>query len=377
MKARPKALVVVPHMPYPLNSGGRIRIFESLKTVQNFAEIAVLMVYYSFQDLPGLFHLHRRFGEVIAARLTFDELRDENLPRVIAEFTSTYMEQAFQEALERFRPDLVHLHFAYTGACARLVNGIPLLLEEHNIEYDILQRSGLEDDYQALKKFEQQLWKQASHLIAVTERDRQMMLETVPFEKTSLLPNGVNSRHFQPATSAGELKFVFLGGLDYPPNQQAIRNFHDYVWPSLQPRRIPWYIIGSGVPGGLEFVHNDPHIKFLHNPPDVRPYLDSNAIMVVPLLVGGGSRLKVLTALAMGCPVVSTSLGCEGLEVADGKHVLLADTPDAMLEQVVRLIEDPQLRLELGRNGRQLAERLYDWQIVLQPLQSIYEKLLG
>lgn len=104
---------------------------------------------------------------------------------------------------------------------------------------------------------------------------------------------------------------------------------------------------------------------------------DSNAIMVVPLQVGGGSRLKILTALAMGCPVVSTSLGCEGLEVLDGEHVLIADTPEAMLQMVNRLIDDPPLRLMLSQNGRCLAEKSYDWGIVLQPLQSIYKNLLA
>lgn len=294
-----------------------------------------------------------------------------------ADFSTHHMVRAILEFLAYNQPDLIHLHHTYSGAYASLFKGIPILLEEHNIEYDIVRRSGLQKEQKELMVFEQNLWESVDHCITVTQRDFQMMSETIPVKKISLLPNGVDTQYFQPPANPGELKLIFIGGLSYPPNQQAIRNFRESVWPYLHSYKVPWYIIGSGMPEDLDFVHSDPQIHFLQNVPDIRPYLDSNSIMVVPLQVGGGSRIKILTALAMGSPVVSTTIGCEGLDVIDGKHILIADDPQAMLAHIDRLFKNPLLRMSLSRAGRQLVETHYDWRIVLEPLQSIYHDLMA
>jgi glycosyltransferase involved in cell wall biosynthesis len=212
-------------------------------------------------------------------------------------------------------------------------------------------------------------------VIAVTGRDVQIIRQAAPEARIELLPNGVDCAYFSPRAAAEGLRLVFVGTLDYPPNQQAIQNFWEAVWPRLRPRQVPWVIAGSGLPKALEFVHRDPLIQFHQNAPDVRQFLDAQAILVAPILVGGGSRLKILTALAMGCPVVTTSIGCEGLDVQDGVQVLIADDPETMLGQVERLLDDAALRQKLGRAGRQLVLEKYDWAQVLAPLERIYAGL--
>ena len=377
MIARPKVLVISPFIPYPLNSGSRIRTFESLQRISTFADITLAVIYYSYQDLPALFELNHQFDNLLAARLARGEPGYEHLPVSISDFSSHHMEGAIIDTLTRARPDLIHLNFAYAGSYTHLFHGIPVLLEEHNVEYDVVKRSGSHEDYEDLRNFEQDLWRSVDHCIAVTQRDFEMMAETIPAQKISLLPNGVDTRYFQPSPNPGELKLIFIGTLDYPPNQQAIRNIWEFIWPNLRQQQIPWYIIGSGMPGDLDFVHSDPQIHFLHNIPDIRPYLDSNSIMVVPLQVGGGSRIKILTALAMGSPIVSTAIGCEGIDVTNEEHILIADDPQTMLTQINRLCKDPLLRISLSRSGRQLVEKHYDWGIVLEPLHSIYNNLLA
>jgi glycosyltransferase involved in cell wall biosynthesis len=165
----------------------------------------------------------------------------------------------------------------------------------------------------------------------------------------------------QPETAQ---QVIFTGTMDYYPNTQAALYFAQHCWPRIR-AQVPdatWQIIGRDPPPEVQRLAKLPGVTVTGWVPDMRQHLAGAAVAIAPLQIGGGTRLKILEALAMQRAVVSTSLGCEGLELEPGKHVLVADQPEAFAEAVIELLRRPELRQELGRNGRTLVEMAYSWE---------------
>jgi glycosyltransferase involved in cell wall biosynthesis len=164
---------------------------------------------------------------------------------------------------------------------------------------------------------------------------------------------------------------VFLGVMHYRPNVDAAMYFAREILPHLLRERpnLTFTIVGGGAPEELRRLAG-PNVILTDRVPDTRPYLARAGAFVVPLRMGSGTRLKVLEAMAMGRPVVSTSLGCEGIAVVDGQHALVADDPSTFARTVLQVLGDPALASRLGSNGRHLVERRYSWPSVLKRLDS-------
>lgn len=147
------------------------------------------------------------------------------------------------------------------------------------------------------------------------------------------------------------------------------------IWPLLKQRcpAVRLYLAGRSPAGSvIEIANSHPAITLIADPEDIRPWIGKAAVYVCPIIDGGGTRLKILDALAMGKAVVSTSIGCEGLEVKNGKNILVADSPEDFANGVARLLADPALRSRLGTHGRELVERTYGWQAIAQHLEQAY-----
>jgi glycosyltransferase involved in cell wall biosynthesis len=179
------------------------------------------------------------------------------------------------------------------------------------------------------------------------------------------VPNGVDTGYFQPDDSPPAAdRVLFFGRLDYYPNIDGLEFFVRDILPVLKRRRpgIELHIVGSGSTAGIEsFVAADPAVRVIGRVADLRGALRSASVVVVPLRVGGGTRLKVLEALSMARPVVSTTIGAEGIDVRSGEHLVLADGADAFATAVADLLDDPAAALAIGRDGRRLVTARYDW----------------
>jgi glycosyltransferase involved in cell wall biosynthesis len=166
---------------------------------------------------------------------------------------------------------------------------------------------------------------------------------------------------------------VFTGTMDYRPNVDAVLWFAQYVYPRVR-QRVPgvrFYVVGRRPHKRLDPLRALPGIEITGGVPDTRPYIRAASAYVIPLLSGGGTRFKVLEAMAMQCPIVSTSMGCDGFPVVPGRDVLLADEPEAFAEQVVRLLGDEQQRRTLCEAGLMFAWR-YDWSAIVPRLEAVY-----
>jgi glycosyltransferase involved in cell wall biosynthesis len=215
---------------------------------------------------------------------------------------------------------------------------------------------------------------------AVSESERAWIKRHAPFARVALIPNGVNTEYFSPAHErpSEEMFVVFTALMNYPPNIDAAQWFCRKILPivRLEHPTLGFKIVGDKPGPAVLSLAKKQGVQVTGRVPDIRPYLNESLALVVPLRSGGGTRLKILEAMAMGRPVISTTQGAEGLKVTNGVNILLADTPEDFARHISALISDPQLGKRLGFAGRRLVEENYDWKTCLKRLEDFYRALL-
>jgi polysaccharide biosynthesis protein PslH len=240
-----------------------------------------------------------------------------------------------------------------------------------------------------LKRYEALVMRQCDAVVAVAEADRTTLLGLAPEATIGVVPNGVDTAYFSRAAMArdqvGALAFsaptlVFSGTLDFRPNVDAILWFVREVLPRVRAHRpnARLLVVGKRPTPALWRLAAEGALLLTGELSDVRPYLAGATVYVVPMRIGGGVRLKLLEALALELPVVSTTMGAEGLAgLCGGEHCLLADDAAGFAEATLRLLDDPALGRQLGTAGRVLACRSYDWSVIVPQLEALYEEIAG
>ena len=197
--------------------------------------------------------------------------------------------------------------------------------------------------------------------------------------RTMVIPNGVDLEFFSPlAQPAPRQHLVFTGSMDWRPNQDAARYFAHEILPLLRQVRpeLECTFVGRSPPPDIQSLAAVPGFKLTGTVEDVRPYVERAAVYVVPLRIGGGSRLKILEALAMGRPVVSTTVGAEGLDVVNERHLLLADDPASFAKAVLRALDDRELCERLVAQGRRLVEQHYGWDALAEQFSGFIQEVV-
>ena len=273
-----------------------------------------------------------------------------------------------------------------------------VIFDAHNAVWTIVERMKenarwflkpiLAIEAKRVKKYEGELLQKVDYVLAVTEIDRTLLEDALPFSSTvrkndfvspiTVIPIAVDTERLQPVNrKPGSKNIVTLGTLHYPPNADGIRWFFTEVFPLVQ-KRVPdatLTIIGKNPPQDfLDLAERNPgKIRVTGYVSDLVPYLEESALMVVPVRAGGGMRVRILEAFAYGMPVVTTTVGLEGIQATSDSHVLVADTPADFANSTSELLENASLQAKLALNGRELASRKYDWQAVLSAMKQIYE----
>lgn len=215
--------------------------------------------------------------------------------------------------------------------------------------------------------------------ITVSEVDRDLLMKANPRLRVDVVPNGVDTQIYQllPLENT-QLALLLIGNMSYAPCADGALWFCDQVLPHIRRvlGEVEVWIVGISPPPEVVRLGGD-GVHVTGRVEDVIPYYRRSAISVVPLRAGGGTRLKILEAMALGRPVVSTSIGCEGLDVVDGRHLLIADAPEHFAERMVRLLKDKALYQRLVTEARWLVETKYDWDVIAEQLLSIYPEILG
>jgi len=292
---------------------------------------------------------------------------------------------------------LTMVQFALRGAVAALGKRPRVIFDAHNAVWSIVERMQenarwflkpiLRIEAERVKRYEGQLMKSVDHILAVTDVDRAGLEEALKFSKdtgsdhvaqVTVVPIAVDTAKLQPIRrKPGSRNIVTLGTLHYPPNADGIRWFFNEVFPLVR-KRVPdvtLTIIGNHPPQDfLDLAARDPMIKVTGYVPELAPYLEESALMVVPVRAGGGMRVRILEAFAYAMPVVTTTVGLEGIQAEPEHEVLLADTPKDFADRVSSLLENMGMQETLSINGRHLAETKYDWQVVLSAMKPVYEQ---
>ena len=295
--------------------------------------------------------------------------------------------------------DIVQCEFSYMGAYAGSRprrGGAKWVMDAHNVEFRLNQTlartteglSGLvyrkyaDREARLRRREELEACHQMDRVITVSASDREILRRDAPGLEVDVVSNGVDVSWFAPSgslESARRPSAVFVGKMDYRPNVDAVRWFCREILPFVK-SRIPAFaftICGSNPVASVLELEKIAGVVVTGRVPDTRPYLDEAAVAVVPLRAGSGTRLKLLEAMAMGRPVVSTRIGAEGLDVVSGEHFAEVESANAFAQRVVELLENPGERERLGRAGRGLVEASYGWPAIVSRLERVYEELLA
>jgi glycosyltransferase involved in cell wall biosynthesis len=208
----------------------------------------------------------------------------------------------------------------------------------------------------------------------MSETDRQVLLAANPRLRVEVAPNGVDTHAFRPLPAPeGPPALVFVGNMSYPPCVDAMVWFCSEILPLIRAQRpgVEMWIVGINPAPEVRRLEGD-GVHVTGRVPDVTPYYERSGVSVVPIRAGGGTRLKILEAMALGRPVVSTTIGAEGLDIMDGNHVLLADDPRQFAEKTLQLLSDAELYRRLAADGRALAVNRYDWDVIARDLLRVF-----
>jgi sugar transferase (PEP-CTERM/EpsH1 system associated) len=394
-------------LPYPPQQGTAIRNYNLMRQVAAEHEVHLL----SLAEGAGQADPLGPLREMCASLDTVPVPSRSNLDRLQTTLTSPQPDmhhrlfshpfhQKLQSALATVRPDVVQiegLEMAQYGLPSGQSSGHrpPLLVfDDHNAEY-LLQKRIFQSDsrrprrwpgalysliqWQKLRRYESLACRRADRVVACSDADAEALRHLAPGLSPIVVPNGVDTALYRPdvvpPVPLSNPALVFTGKMDFRPNVDAVLWFATQVLPIIRQEspQVHLYIVGKNPHPRLAPLTQMPGLTMTGFVEDVRPYLAAASVCIVPLLTGGGTRLKVLEAMSMGKAIVSTTLGCEGIPATPGCDLILADATDDFARQVLALLNNGTRRQEIGGAARSFVERHFDWGIVVQPLKQAYE----
>lgn len=398
-------LLMSPWLPWPAHDGARIRILETLRFLSRRHSVTLITSVRRIEEVEQTAAL-KCFCENIVTTVLSDGTGPvlsrlskgllSRRPLIQSFYYDADVAEHVRELTSRVAFDVIQVEFPFLTPYLNAVAphyGAKKILSMHNIESLRFEREiqlsqwgkrrlVLLGDYFFFRAWEKKALRQFDGIITVSDLERRWVERHAPRATVQLVPNGVDTEYFSPASSVasdGYPYVVFTGAMDYPPNIDAACWFCNEILPVLQ-RKIPslsFMIVGRNpVPQILE-LRNRNGVQVTGTVADIRSYVAGALALVVPLRSGGGTRLKILEAMAMERPVISTSVGAEGLEIIPGTDILIADDVEQFVTHVEFLVQSSETAKNIGKAGRRLVVEKYDWRECLSGLERLYGTLLG
>jgi sugar transferase (PEP-CTERM/EpsH1 system associated) len=383
----------------PPDTGGKIRSYNILCELAKLHEVT-LFLFCAAHEAGAQAELRGVVKRLIAVPLDLPEAKGAgelvnygaNLfsrePYNLAKYCKPEVRERLGALLAEEKFDLLLCDFLVTAGAIPWDVSCRKVIFQHNVETVIWRRHyqvATNPLWKAVSWFE---WKRmeaaerkylqkADQVIAVSENDRRTFLKYVDANKVAVTETGVDTKFFQPgADEEIPNSLAFTGSMDWLPNEDAIVYFAEEILPLIKQRLadVTLAVVGRKPSRRLIALSAGlPEIQFTGWVEDVRPYVMKRAVYIVPLRIGGGTRLKIFEAMSMGKPVVSTSIGAEGLPVRNGEHLLLADDPAKFADLTVRLLWDAARRRQIGMAARHLVEENYSWATVSKGFAQVLE----
>ncbi len=387
----------MPYSPEPPVFGGALRIHHILQYLARHHEVTVIC--FAKEDAREI--LQKSFGEKLKKVITVPYpwfALHKRVGQFISYWgTTSYIQlvcqsKEMQHAIDRVfcesDIDLVQAEFCMMGRYA-IPAGVARVIDAHNVEYDAYRRMAVHAsswprrrhyrrEYEKLLREELATYGRHDAVFVTSDRDKQILDCDIPGVPKYVIPNGVDTDYFCPGPESTEpCSLVFTGMMGYVPNYDGMLWFLEKVFPliKLQIPGVHLSIVGSLPPKRL-LQHAGPQVTVTGYVDDVRPYVRRSSVYVVPLRMGGGTRLKVLEAMAMQKPVVTTSVGCEGIAVRHGEHLAVADDPREFADTVVALLRNRIDRERIARAGHEFVCANYTWSVVAPAIGRVYDRLV-
>jgi polysaccharide biosynthesis protein PslH len=397
---KPRMLFLSQTLPYPPDGGVKIRTYNVLRILSQAFSIHALCFYRWKQglitddpagDARALAHLAEleHFPipqEHSAVRLLWDHARSIAARRAYTAYVydSAAFRKRLEDVLSRERFDIVHVDSLDLARYFPALTGIPLVCVHHDVQSELLRRrasstTSPRKQYYLLQsgfmRREEQLCRQVDLNVVVSEADQALLQNSVG-GSYAVVPNGVDTDYFRPGTDRG-ISVISVGGLSWLPNEDGLSFFAGSILPQLRRlgvrNEVIW--IGRTTPAQQKrFARSG--VTLTGYVTDIRPHVSAARCYVVPLRFGGGTRVKILDAWAMGKAVVSTAVGCEGLNAIDGHNILIRDDPEGFAAAIRDILHDDDLRQHLEVNARHTAESEYSWNVIGDSLVARYRDLL-
>lgn len=384
---RPSVLAVTSQLPWPLNTGGHLRTFHLMRSVA--ARFRLRLIAGIREANPeGIEALERAGVTVCPVRLPPRQGWREGLTAAGAALRGepyvlyhrhnhNAVRAALHAEMQREPPDLVYLDHLDSAVFFRHHPEFPLVLDLHNvysllIRREALERRGLARFYlqreaRLLSRAEERAVRLADVVFSVSEIEANHF-RNLGGRVVQVVPNGVDCSAYEALPTArrnGPPVMMYVGTMSWAPNASAARYLASEVLPRVR-QRIPaaeLWIVGKEPPPDLVELGGQAGVSVLGGVPSMQPYLGAAHVLPVPLEAGGGTRLKILEAFAAGLPVISTAVGCEGLSISDGEHLMVRER-DKCADALVELLSDPAKGEAMARRARDLVRRLYDWEAI-------------
>lgn len=396
-----KILMLVPYLPKPETSGGQTRWYNIIKYLSKKHDITLFSLAKDTSEEKFIPELKKYCKKV----MVFDRpkkpwtVRNVLLslfgpfPLMVIRNLSLKERRAVSLELANEKYDLIHAETFYVMPHLARTD-VPTILVEQTIWHDVYKhhvetkvprilRPFYMYDVLKVKYWEKHYWTKASKLVAVSAEDRSEMIKLIPGVKVDIIPNGVDTEFY--AAKKMERKWppkVLYGvsNFEWLQNQEASEILIKKIWPKIKkdvPNAKVW-IVGREIPEWIKRLsESDESIEITENIPDARDAYGSASIMVAPIKGAGGTRLKILEAMAAGLPVVSTSIGVAGLNITQGEQALIADSDEALAREAVKLLKNPAMADRIGQKGQNHVHKYFDWKEVVKLHDPIYASVIS
>jgi glycosyltransferase involved in cell wall biosynthesis len=410
-----KILMISSYLPYPLFSGGQVRLYNLIKELSGRHDITLICEKRSYQTDDDVAQVKKICKDVIyisrKKQWSFANIIKAGFsPRsfLVTGHTNAEFEQKICETLKKNKFDLIHVETYYVirnllDVRRKIYNvrSVPVVLCEHNIEYKVYEkykdraplflRPLLKIDINKIRKEEEFYWKKADALVAVSREDQAVMKKAGC--DSSLVSNGVNTEQFaftnyekRSAAFKNEKRILYLGDFTWIQNRDAVTFIIKEIFPEIQKElrtrnhelRVRLWIVGRKIPEAIRSLTNDPDIMFDEESSGLptENIFQNASVLLAPIRIGGGTSYKILEAMSCGTPVVTMQMSADAISAADGQDIMVGNNSKQLAEKSLVLLTNDILYKTIAKNGRALVEKNYTWKEIGKKLEGVYQRVI-
>jgi len=393
-----KILFLTYDLPFPLDQGGKIRAYYLLKNLSSRHQITLFSFIRKKEQKKYLSELQPFCQKIVLFQrikaFSFSHFFFSLSPQLcfpVALYWSAKLKKRLKEEVARNDYDLIHFESFYTSLYLDKKLKIPQILGTENIEWQIYRNYALHQKNFLLKypmilenlrirQFERKTWRMADVCLAVS-RENAQIIERVIQKKVPIIENGIDLDFFQyrPSLKRKIKTLLFVGNFAYIQNQDAVWFLVKKIFPLIK-KEVPFLrllIVGRNPSLKIKNYAQIEGIEIKANLSDIRKAYSAADILVAPIRAGSGTKFKILEAMAAGLPVVTTTVGIEGIQAKNGTDVIVEDNPEKFAQAVIELLKNKRLFQKLSLHGRELVVKKYNWSKIVKKLESVYQRLIN